>query len=143
MAGDGMTVDLSEFRAATDRAYRMGEVRRRDIAKVFRDANSQTIKTAKTLVKRSKRGSYSLQYPSRTHTAGALRRGVKFKVSKKYNLVYYVLSTAWYSAIYATGHGSWKGNKFIESAWQTSQNPVTESIKNGLSRLTENTWKNG
>jgi len=58
-------------------------------------------------------------------------------------LVYYVRSTAWYSAIYATGHGTWRGNKFIERAWQLTQNQVTSQIKDGLGMLTQKEWKNG
>lgn len=141
-----MTVDLSEFRAATERAYRMGEVRKRDISKVFRDSNRQTIKTAKGLATKSDRGAYSLQYSSRTHTAGALRRGIKFKTSKRYKLVYYVRSMVWYSAIYNTRslrRKKFGGLQFIERAWQIIQGPVTYQIKDGLGRLTQKEWQNG
>lgn len=135
-----MEVDLTEFTAATNRAYSMGEVRRRDIAKVFRDANNPAIKTAKSLAEKSTFGSYSFKYPKRTHTAGNLKRGVRFRVSKRYKLVYYMVSSAWYSAIYSTGHHSFSGNKFMARAWHYQKNIVTSDIKDGLGKLTKRTW---
>jgi hypothetical protein len=136
-------IDYSEYTAAINRAYKMGDVRRRDIAEVFRRADKSIVSLAKATAGKSKKGMTSKKYPSRSHTAGALRRGIGFVVSKKQKLVYWVRPRAWYSLIYATGHGSFMGNRFMERAYFVKESQVNRMIKQGLGKLIERTWSNG
>ena len=130
-----LTVDLTGYNASIKRLYEMGEVRRRDIADIFRKADKGIISTAKQTVRVSDKGAYSKQYASRTHPKGFLRRSIKFKVSKKYKLVYYVNPDAWYSQIYSTGHGSFMGNRFMERAVSIRGSQAERLVRKGLDAL--------
>jgi hypothetical protein len=140
VGGTTIEVDFSELNQAVDRLYKMGEVRRRDIAKVFRDASRPQIQTAKRNAGKSKKGAYSLQYDSRTHPAGNLRKSIKFVTSKKFKNVYYVNAGAWYSMIYAGGHGSFAGNPFMSNAINSTETSVTNNIREGLFKLIGRSW---
>ena len=140
---DGFTIDFSEFNRAVDRAMKMGDVRRRDIADVFRKADRPMIRSAKATVKSAKRDTISRAYPSRSHRRGNLKRGIGFAVSKRKKLVYYVRSKAWYTGIYVTGHGSYMGNSFIERARHIYESSIINKVKRDLGKLIERTWKNG
>jgi hypothetical protein len=128
-------VDLTGFNASIDRLYRLGEVRKRDIADVFRKADRGVVSLAKATVKKSPHGAYSKQYPSRTHPPGTLRKGIKFAVSKRLNLVYWVTPTSWYAMIYSVGHGRWGGNPFMERAMSIKGDQTKRLIENGLNKL--------
>lgn len=137
---DGLIVDASLYERKINRLYQMGTVRRRDISKVFSDADKSLISLAKANVAMSKRGVSDKLYASRTHKRGNLRRGIGFAVSKKYRLVYFVRPKAWYRHIYSTGHHSYMGNPFMERAFFIKQNTVMRSIERGMKRLIERTW---
>lgn len=147
---DGLTVDFKEFNAATKRALEMGEVRKRDIADIFRRSNRPVISLAKSTIQRSRYGGYASRgkktgslYTSRAHTPGNLKRSIGFKVSRKYMLTYWVRPKAWYSAIYAGGHGTWGGNPFMERAWAIAGESVTNNIRRELGKLIQGVWSNG
>lgn len=136
-------IDYREFEQAINRAYAMGEVRKRDISAIFRKADRRIVNSAKATAGRSPKGMISKKYPSRSHPSGWLKRNIKFKTSKKYKLVYYVNSGAFYSMAYVKGHAGWKGNPFMETAIRNTETAVTNDIRNGLKQLTERVWKNG
>ena len=137
------TVDLTEFEAAINRAYKMGEIRKRDITDIFRKADRTLVSAAKAGAGRSQKGMISKKYPSRSHPSGFLRRNIKFKTSKKYKMVWYVNSGAFYSMAYIKGHHAWQGNPFMERAIRQTESSVTNDIRAGLKTLIERTWKNG
>lgn len=136
-------IDFTEFNQAVNRAYSMGEIRKRDITDVFRSADRLLVSAARASAGRSKGGMISKKYPSRSHPAGWLKKNIKFKASKRYKLVYYVNSGAFYSKAYIIGHHSWTGNPFIEKAIRATEIGVVNQIREGLKTLTERTWKNG
>lgn len=136
-------IDFSEYEKAVNRLYQMHEIRRRDIAAVFRNADKSLVRAAKQAAGKSKKGMISKKYPSRSHTAGHLRREIKFKTSKKYKFVYYVNSGAFYSMAYIKGHKGWAGNPFMERAIRQTEAQVSNDIKNGLMKLTQKEWQNG
>lgn len=140
---NNVEIDFSEFEKSINRAYQMGEIRKRDITKVFRDADRSLIRTMKSFAPRGKKDVISKKYPSRSHKRGNLRREIKFKTSRKYKLVYYVNPGAYYTIMYVGGHGSWTGNNFIERAIESTKTQVTGNIKDGLTKLTIKEWKNG
>ena len=135
-----ITVDFSEFNAAAARMYKMGEIRRRDIANVFRTASRPQVSAAKRTAGKSRKGAYSKQYASRSHPAGFLRRKVKFSVSKKFSHVYYVNSAAWYSMIYTVGHGTFSGVPFMSKAINQTEAQVMSNIRQGLFKLIGREW---
>ncbi len=97
-------IDFREFEAALARLKKMGDVRKRDISKVFRDASKPIVNSAKKYAGRSAEGVVFSKYKSRIHQKGNLKKSIKFRTSKKFRLVYYVTPTAWYSQIVAAGH---------------------------------------
>ena len=133
--GATFTVDMTGYNASIKRLYEMGEVRRRDIADIFRKADKGIISSAKSTVAVSKKGAYSKEYASRTHAKGFLRKSIKFKVSKKFKLVYYVNPDAWYSMIYARGHGRFMGNPFMERAISIRGGQAERLVRKGLDDL--------
>jgi len=72
------TVDLTGYNASIKRLYEMGEIRRRDIADIFRKADRGIVSSAKATVGVSEKGAYSKQYPSRTHPKGHLKKSIRF-----------------------------------------------------------------
>jgi hypothetical protein len=138
-----MTVDMSGYNASIQRLMKMGEVRRRDIADIFRKADRGVVSLAKATVKKSPHGVKSNRYASRTHESGNLRKGIGFAVSKKYALVYYVRAKAWYDMIYTRGHGSFMGNPFIERAVSIRGGQAYNQIKQGLDKLIQRVKENG
>ena len=143
MAAVDFKIDFSEFDKAVNRLYQMHEIRRRDVADVFRKADRPLVSAAKQAAGKSKKGMISKKYPSRSHTAGHLRREIKFKTSKKYKFVYYVNSGAFYSMAYIKGHKGWPGNPFMERAIRQTESQVSNDIKKGLMKLTQKEWQNG
>jgi len=129
------TVDYTGFNASIKRLYEMGEVRRRDIADVFRKADKGVVSTAKQTVGVSKKGAYSKEYASRTHAKGNLRKKISFKVSKRQKFVYYVTRGTWYALIYSTGHGSFMGNRFMERAVSIRGSQAERLVRKGLNEL--------
>ena len=139
----GFKIDFTEFEAAVNRAYQMGEVRKRDITDIFRKADRAIINAAKASAGKSPKGMISKKYPSRSHPSGFLRRNIKFKTSKKYKMVWYVNSGAFYSMAYIQGHKGWAGNPYMEKSIRQTESSVTNDIRAGLKSLIERTWKNG
>jgi hypothetical protein len=129
------TVDLTGYNASIKRLYEMGEVRRRDIADIFRKADKGVLSMAKATVRVSKKGAYSKEYASRTHPKGYLRKSIKFKVSRKFKMVYYVNPGAWYAMIYTRGHGRFMGNPFIERAVLIRGSQAERLVRKGLDEL--------
>lgn len=138
--GASITSDYSDFYKAVDRLYKMGDIRKRDITAVFRTASRPTVNQAKRNAPKSTRGGYSLQYPSRNHPPGFLKKNIRFKASKKYRHVYYVNSGAWYSMIYITGHGSFRGHPFMDHAISSTEGQVHTNIRKGLFKLIGREW---
>ncbi len=136
-------IDFTEFEQAVKRAYQMGEVRKRDITAIFRNANRRLVSAAKGAAGKSAKGMISRRYLSRSHPAGFLKRNIKFKTSKKYKMVWFVNSGAYYSPAYIKGHGGWAGNPFMERAIRQTESGVVEDIRKGLAQLTERVWSNG
>ena len=136
-------IDFTELNQAINRAYQMGDIRKRDISAVFRKADRSLVSVAKRSAGKSPHGMTSIKYPSRSHPSGFLKRNIKFKTSKKYKLVYYVNSGAFYSMAYVKGHHSFAGNQFMQKAIDQTQTEVVNKIRNGLGQLTERTWRNG
>jgi hypothetical protein len=135
-------IDFSEYERAVNRAYNMGEIRRRDIADVFRRADRPLVSAAKRNAPKGRKD-VKVRSAARSHTKGNLRRGIGFAVSKKSKLVYYVRSKAWYTQIVVVGHGSYGGNRFMARAMDATLGPVTNQIKEGLMKLTQKVWQNG
>jgi hypothetical protein len=127
--------DYTGYNASIKRLYEMDKVRRRDIADIVRKADKWIIATAKATVKNSKKGAISKKYPSRSHPSGFLKKSIKFKVSKKFKLVYYVNPDAWYSMIYSKGHGKFLGNPFIDRAVSIRGSQAERLVKKGLDEL--------
>ena len=101
------------------------------------------VERAKMTAHRSKHGAYSLQYPSRTHRAGTLRKGIAFKPSKKYKLTYWVISKAWYTAIYVSPNQrkrNYEGHQFIKIAWNNTSRKVGYWVRDGLGKLIKTAW---
>ena len=140
---NNIEIDFSDFNAAVKRAYEMGEVRRRDIADVFRKADRLMVTTIKSQAPKGTRDVVSKKYPSRSHKRGFLRKSIKFKVSRKYKFVYWVNPGAWYSNIVIAGHGNVPANAFVERAANQVEGAVVKDIKDGLGRLTERVWNHG
>lgn len=143
MAAVEFKIDFTEFEKAINRAYNMGEIRRRDIADVFRKADRPLVSAIKRNAPISKKGMISKKHPARSHVRGVLRKKVKFMVSKRKKFVYIVGSSAWYSKIVMYGHGSFQGNQFIDRAINQTEAQVSNDIKNGLMKLTQKEWQNG
>jgi hypothetical protein len=74
--------------------YNMGDVRKRDITKAFRVGSRLLVKQAKSLVPVRKTGEIKSRYLSRRHSPGTLRRAIRFRISKKYRLAYFVGATS-------------------------------------------------
>jgi len=140
---DSMQIDFTQFNAATKRLMQMDRVKARDIERVFRNANRPMVSFAKSTAHRSKHGAYSLQYASRTHTAGTLRKGIVFKASRKYKLMYWVISKAWYTAIYGSPNQQkrrYEGHQFIKIAWSNTGRKVGYWVRDGLGKLIKTAW---
>lgn len=136
-------IDLSEYAEATNKLMRMDTIYKKSIDRIFKDANQALVRSAKTGSPKSKFGSYSLKYPSRTHKAGALKSGMVFRISKKYQLTYYMLSKAWYSQIYIGGTKFFPRHPVIERAYAGAQRQMTKNIKDHLGALINKVWRNG
>ncbi len=132
---NSLEVDLTGYNASIQRLMKLGEVRRRDIADVFRKADRGVVSLARATAGRSAKGMVSKKYPSRSHPAGALKRGIGFAVSKKRTLVYYVRSKAWYTMAYIRGHGAWGGNPFMERAVTVKEGQTKRLLEQGLNKL--------
>jgi hypothetical protein len=141
-----LTVDHRDFDRSINNLLEMGNVRRRDIAKIFKDADREIINKAKGLAGRSEKGVQSnRRYPSRNHPAGNLRRSIVFRTSKRYKLVYYVIVKAWYDQIYIGGTKFYKPPKehpFIRNAVAMTNTSVTNKIRDALGKLTQKTAHN-
>jgi len=103
MAEKTFTTDYSEFNNSVNKLLKLGEVRRRDIQKVFSSASRPTISSAKSGAGRSFEGVVFSRYESRKHPSGTLRSSIVFRTSKTQRLVYYVIAKAWYSQIVIVG----------------------------------------
>lgn len=103
MPNQSFETDFSQFNNSVERLLKLGQIRKRDIAQVFRSASRPLVSSAKSGAGRSSQGVVYSRFTSRLHTSGNLARSIKFRVSKRRKFVYYVTPTAWYHQIVIAG----------------------------------------
>ena len=139
--GTYMKVDMSQYEASVKRLMQLDKVKKKNITRVFQTADKIMVDYAKGSAPRSTAGAYSRKYPARTHKAGHLKKGIKFKASRK-SLSFYVISLAWYSAIVMLGRrkGGYDATPFIDIAYRNTKTKVDYWLKKGLGQLIKTAW---
>lgn len=141
MARDGVTVEIigtEKIDQALKRLHSLS-ARKRDVTDVFRRSMKPLITAGKS------------EAPVKT---GRLRRSIKFKTSKKYPNVWYVLAgsskaasqNAYYAHMVGRGHKVRNGsnrldaNQFMDRAWNSTGNQVIKDLEDGLMNLAHKLW---
>jgi hypothetical protein len=151
--GDGVTITIegtAQIDAAIKRLYGLG-ARKRDMSKIFKDNMQPLIAAGKA---QAPKGNYKTtgkqRLTSRAHKSGTLKRSIKFKVSKKFKSVYYVLAggsnspgtNAWYAHMVARGtKRGITANLFMDRAWDSLGNSILSGIEKDLWQLGDKLWR--
>jgi len=150
MADFTITIEGTEQIDLALKRLREAGSRKRDVTKVFSQSVRPLISAAKATAPMNKRArTSSREYESRRHTAGTLKRSIKFKTSKRYHNIWYVVPQrgrkanydAWYA--HMVGEGTKRGitpNPFMQRAWNTAGNHVVKNIETGLWNLLRRVW---
>jgi len=145
--------------------------RKRDISKIFRTATKPMVSAAKKNISIRKSGEIKSMYPSRVHPPGTLKRALKFAVSKKYKLVFFVGAKSkkgadtYYQTMYASGRkgftlskpayigGRWvsagtqikgyTGRDYMGKAIQQTESTVMNTIETEMNNYLGRVWGNG
>lgn len=135
MTRDGVTITIEGTERIDQALKRLHSLsaRKRDVTNVFRRAIKPLITAGKA------------EAPVRS---GRLRRSIKFKTSKKYPNVWYVLAgsstavsqNAYYAHMVGRGTKKIKANPFMDRAWNLTGNQVINDLETGLWALGDKLW---
>lgn len=117
-------VNKDQFNLSLEKLKGMGG-RKRDMSAIFRKASKPLVVSAKKNVAVRKTGEILSSLPSRIHQRGTLKRSISFAVSKKYNLVYWVVPKSkkgrdtYYVRMFTGGRKAFAISKpaFINNRW--------------------------
>ena len=148
---DGVTITIegtAGIDAAFKRLHDLGS-RKRDITKIFSNNMRPLMQAGKATAPKSKSGGRSKMYASRTHSAGTLRRSIKFATSKKFANVWYVVarrskssnSDAWYAHMVGQGTKHQRANPFMDRAWEATKGGVLSGLERDLMALGQKLWE--
>jgi hypothetical protein len=124
MGASIVLVNKEQFNLSLEKLKQAGG-RKRDVAAIFRTATKPLVKSAKSNVSARKTGEIKSYLPSRVHPKGTLKKSIKFAVSKKYKLVYWVApmtksgADTYYVRMFAGGRKDFVVSKpaFINDRW--------------------------